>query len=109
MNKGICKKQLTVAVIVKDNRFWVGSNWVENEQEICPRANMKSGEGYHLCKEICKQHAHAEVDVCINAGENAKGAVLHLIGHTYCCENCLKTMKQYGIKSYIIDGKETQL
>lgn len=105
--KGICKKQTTIAIIVNNGRFWVGSNWVEDEQKECPRKDYKTGEGYHLCKEVCNQFAHAEVDACIKAGDNAKGGTLYLIGHTYCCNNCLSVMKASGIKSYVIDGKET--
>ncbi len=100
--KGICVKQTTIAIIVNKGKFWVGSNWCESSQEECPRGNMKSGEGYHLCKEICKQGNHAEVDACIKAGKDAKGGTLYLIGHTYCCDNCKKVMKEYEIKKVII-------
>lgn len=102
--KGICKKQTTIAVIVNNGRYWTGSNWVNDEQAVCPREGMKSGEGYHLCKEICNQPSHAEVDACLQAGENARGGTLYLIGHTYCCDNCLRVMKEHGIKDYVIDG-----
>lgn len=35
-----------------------------NNVSICPRdvAGCVSGEGYHMCREICNQVAHAEVD-----------------------------------------------
>ena len=105
--KGICKKQTCIAIIVKDGRFWIGSNWVENEQLQCPRKDLPSGVGYEMCKNICNQPHHAEVDACINAGENAKDATLYLIGHTYCCDNCKKVMEEYGIKEIIIVNKQT--
>ena len=99
---GKCAKQTTIAVIENEGEFWVGSNWCANPQEECPRYDMKSGEGYELCKEICKQHAHAEVDACLNAGEKAKGGTLYLIGHTYCCDNCKRVMEEHGIQNIII-------
>lgn len=102
MNKHKCIKQEVIAIIKNKNKFWVGSNWCKNYQKECPRKGMKSGTGYHLCREICEQQNHAEVDACINAGIDALGGVLHLIGHTYCCDDCKKVMKKYGIKEVII-------
>lgn len=93
-----CKKQTVVAVIMKDNQLIsTGTNEIHADVDNCPRIGMKAGEGYDLCKSICKQKYHAEEEACIVAGEKAKGATLHLIGHTYCCDNCIKVMKQYGI------------
>ena len=59
---------------------------------------MRTGEGYELCKSICKQKYHAEVDACLKAGEAAQGATLILIGHSYCCDDCKRVMKEHGIK-----------
>ena len=58
---------------------------------------MKTGEGYELCRSVCGQKHHAEVDACLKAGERARGGVLYLIGHSYCCDNCLSVMKEHGI------------
>jgi deoxycytidylate deaminase len=66
---------------------------------------MKTGEGYNLCRDICQQKNHAEVDACIKAGINADGADLYLIGHYYCCDACKKVMKEHGIKNIYIFGK----
>jgi len=82
--------------------LWVGSNWCENPQKECPRKNMKTGEGYELCKSICGQKSHAEVDACQKAGEGARGAALYLIGHYYCCDNCKRVMDSYGIARVVI-------
>ena len=100
--KGPCAKQTTIAIIVNGNRFWVGFNWCENPQTECPRKGMKTGEGYELCKEICKQKSHAEIDACYKAGKEAKGGTLYLIGHYYACDDCIKTMKTFGIKQYVV-------
>jgi len=97
-----CAKQLTMAVIVSGLNYYVGSNWCKTPQIECPRKDMPSGVGYKLCQTICHQPNHAEIDACINAGIMAKGATLYLIGHTYCCDNCKKIMKRYGIKNIII-------
>ena len=63
---------------------------------------MKSGEGYELCKDVCWQPNHAEVNACIDAGALAKGGTLYLIGHTYCCDACKKIIKEAGIKKIVI-------
>lgn len=89
--QGPCLKQNVVATLftVKGEVF-VGTNRCQNPQTVCPRdvQGMKSGEGYHLCKEVCQQEAHAEVDAVRQAGEKALGAVIHLTGHSYACDNC---------------------
>lgn len=105
-----CAKQTTIAIIKSHNRFYVGSNWCGNPQEECPRKDMKTGEGYELCKSICEQTNHAEVDACLSAGSDADGGDLYLIGHYYCCDNCKKTMAVYGIKNiYIFDENKHKL
>jgi deoxycytidylate deaminase len=99
--KNKCAKQTTVAIIMNGDKMFVGTNSCGNPQKVCPRDEQgyKTGEGYHLCKEICQQGAHAEVDACQKAGEYAKGATLILLGHYYCCDNCKKVMKEHGIKN----------
>jgi len=106
--KGRCAKQEVTAIIVnKNGKHYIGSNWCKNPQKVCPRdiLKYKSGEGYELCKKICKQNSHAEIDACKIAKKEAKGSTLYLIGHTYCCDNCQKIMKQYGIDKIIIGEK----
>ena len=98
MKNNLCAKQTTIAVIVKENRFYVGTNWCETPQKECPRKDLPSGEGYEMCRDICHQNAHAEVDALLKAGTDARGGTLYLIGHTYCCDNCLKAMQEYGIE-----------
>jgi deoxycytidylate deaminase len=98
-----CKKQTTLAIIMKDNKLIsIGINEIKAEVIECPRMGLPSGVGYELCKSICNQKYHAEVDACVKAGEMAKGATLYLIGHTYCCDNCKKTMDEYGIANVIV-------
>ena len=99
----LCTKQTTVAVIINNGEFWVGTNSCDCPQKVCPREGMKTGEGYNLCKDVCKQKAHAEIDACLKAGKKARGGTLYLMGHTYCCDECKKVMKEYGIKKVVIN------
>jgi len=99
---GLCAKLTTVAIIENKGEYWVSTNYCNNPQKTCPRKDLPTGVGYEMCKDICQQSAHAEVNVCRIAGDNAKGGILYLIGHTYCCDNCKKVMKEYGIEKIVI-------
>jgi deoxycytidylate deaminase len=98
-----CNKQTTVAVIMRDGYLVsIGTNAVGERQAECPRRDMPTGVGYELCKTICKQESHAEVTACHNAGEEAQGGTLYLIGHTYVCDDCMRVIVAHGIKEVII-------
>lgn len=87
--KGPCAKQtVTATIVTPDGRRFVGTNHCNNAQMTCPRAGMPTGVGYELCKSICQQEAHAEVNALRAAGEHARGGTLYLTGHTYACEPC---------------------
>lgn len=97
-----CAKREVIAIIENNGQYWIGTNFCKKEQIKCPRENFPSGEGYELCKKICKQEHHAEVDACEKAGKNALGGTLYLIGHDYACDDCVLIMELYGIKKLII-------
>ena len=98
-----CKKKTTVAVIMKGGQLIaIGTNEIHADIEECPRKGLPTGVGYDLCKDVCKQKHHAEVDACLKAGKEARGAILFLIGHTYCCDACKEVMDQHGIKEVVI-------
>ena len=80
----------------------VYTNEIHADIEECPRKDLPTGVGYDLCKKVCKQKHHAEVDACLKAGKEAQGGTLFLIGHTYCCDACKKVMDEHGIKKAII-------
>ncbi len=100
-NSQKCAKQTVIAILItKDGEIFSGQNRCKNPQKVCPRKGMKSGDGYYLCKQICKQENHAEIDVCLKAGDKAKGSSIYLFGHTYSCQNCVDTMVKYGIENW---------
>ena len=99
--QGRCVKQNVVATLIaEEGGVFVGTNRCNNPQIVCPRdeQGMKSGDGYHLCKEICQQVSHAEVDAIAQAGDKAKGAVIYLSGHHYACGNCRSTAELAAAK-----------
>ena len=100
-----CAKQIVKAeIITTDGESFKGENSCKNPQEVCPRdiEGYASGEGYHLCKEVCEQESHAEIDAISKAGDKCEGATLYLTGHTYACDSCKGTAGAVGIKEIII-------
>lgn len=110
-----CLKQTTVAVIMKDGKFIsIGFNEIlANNITECPRKDLPTGVGYEKCTDICHQYGHAEVNACneSDCDDGCEGATLYLIGHTYCCDNCLNVMKEHGIKTVVLceSGKRIEL
>lgn len=96
-----CAKRYVVAIIEKNGKYYVGSNWCRNQQKECPRL---PDEDYSKCKTICEQDGHAEIDAIKNAKGDTEEAIMYLIGHDYCCEPCLASMKKAGIKTVIFNS-----
>lgn len=100
MTKGKCVKATVRCTIVTwDRKHFVGENWCENPQEICPRAE---GEGYEKCQTICNQIGHAEVVALKIAGDKALTARAYIEGHTYVCKECQHALFGAGIKSITV-------
>lgn len=101
--KGSCAKQRVVATIVSpDGASFVGENECLEAQWPCPRKDMATGEGYHLCKEICQQVGHAEIVALTKAGERARGSSIYLQGHTYICDACKEACRAAGISQMFV-------
>lgn len=103
-----CLKQSVKALIVTPNGEQIfGSNHINNIVTSCPRVEQgcKTGEGYHLCKEVCNQGAHAEVDAIIQAQKqnlSISGGILYLVNHYYCCESCINSMKEAKLSKAVV-------
>jgi deoxycytidylate deaminase len=100
-----CKKQIVIAIIItKNNKVHIGYNDCENNVDECPRKDRSTGEGYELCRTMCKQNSHAEISA-INKCEDKlelKDATLILKGHSYVCDGCKKQLLNVGIKNWKI-------
>lgn len=55
---------------------------------VCPRGDMPTGFGYSLCREVCQQPGHAEINALRLAGDDAAGGRMVISGHTYACQSC---------------------
>lgn len=101
---GPCAKQVVKATILtKIGARYTGFNHCCKPQKTCPRdaAGFETGEGYELCKSVCKQVGHAEevaIETAEAAGADIEGATLYLEGHTYACEKCKNSALLRGIE-----------
>jgi deoxycytidylate deaminase len=105
-----CLKQVVTATIYRKGKILVSaSNDIQNYVEKCPRLGMATGEGYDLCRSVCGQEGHAEIQAINKAkalGLDLEGSVLYLKGHTYVCSNCRMHMEQTGIDLFVIEDSE---
>ena len=100
-----CAKRHVVAVLIPQDslypKYYIDYNSCKTPQEICPR---HENEDYTKCKTICNQKGHAEINVLNQAldDKRTKGSLIILMGHTYCCNNCLDEMKKAGVQNVIV-------
>lgn len=90
-----CAKRKVVAILFANNgHTYRGTNDCATPQEVCPRL---PGEGYEKCISICHQRGHAETEALRQAGENARGSLVIVYNHDYCCDGCTIAMKAAGV------------
>lgn len=93
------KTTVRCTIVAVDGRRFVGTNYCENPQPVCPRA---PGEGYEKCATICRQVGHAEPVAVALAGEHARGGRAYIEGHTYACMNCQHALFGAGVISFTV-------
>lgn len=100
-----CAKQVVTARIVTASGLeFHGENYCNNPQEVCPRGDLPSNVGYWMCRDICDQPAHAEVNAILAAGELAEGSTLYLHGHIAVCPTCMAACNAAGIAKIEVIG-----
>ncbi|MBT3583212.1 hypothetical protein HN510_05320 [Candidatus Woesearchaeota archaeon] len=121
-----CFKQQTAAVIVKLNEI-IGQGWngpkdapskklegIETRLDNCPKdkKGFETGQGYHLCEEICGNARHAEQEAIADAKEHGfelEGADVYLAGHWWACKPCCDGMEKNGTSRLIMEKNATKL
>ena len=78
------------------------SNFCTNPQDVCPRETLghKQGEGYYLCKYICGQEAHTEVNV-INFVKSLDVDLTDAtieVEHDWVCGGCKSQCEQHKLE-----------
>ena len=107
MKKGPCAKQIVTCEIVNmdtGERVY-GENYCLNAQEVCPRGDLPSGQGYHLCTTVCKQAGHAE-EMALTAipfhRRPLNRWVAYVYGHSYICSSCHSRLREAGVGRIIV-------
>ena len=105
--KPCLKQSVKAAILTLNGELIFGSNKIANDVKACPRVEQgsKTGEGYELCKSICNQGAHAEVNAiekALKLNKTIADSTLYLFNHYYCCDSCVNSMKDVGISKAII-------
>ncbi len=102
-----CRGRQVIAILIAlDGTVYAGNNGVSRPQTSCPRAEagFGRGEGWELCRTLCGQTCHAEEAAIKDAGSNAAGGTLYLIGHDTVCEHCKDQVEAFGIAQVVIVG-----
>jgi deoxycytidylate deaminase len=108
-DSGPCAKMVVTATVVALNgKRYRATNYCRKPQLSCARAGMPSGVGYELCKSVCDQPEHAEVNAVLGAGPDAAGATVYLVGHTYACQACVDFCVKAGASVIVGSPPEKQ-
>lgn len=100
-----CRKVVVRATLVtRGGKVFASENHVQHDPGSCPREGMAHGEGYHLCRDICRQPGHAETNVLGMAGALARGGVVYLEGHDRLCEGCREACSRAEVTVVRADG-----
>jgi hypothetical protein len=95
-----CAKQtVRCTLVAADGARFVGENWCEAPQPVCPR---EPGEGYGKCHTICRQEGHAEIVALRLAGASSSGAHAYVEGHDHACQGCQIALFGNGVAALTI-------
>lgn len=107
---GPCAKRVVTATVIAPNGDkFTGTNHCLAPQPACPRAGMPRYTGYTLCRSICQQPAHAEVNALLAAGSHARGATMVVEGIDHICDDCMRRMIYAGIASLVVGDTQRDL
>ena len=102
-DSGPCaKRRVTATVVDTSGTHWVAFNHTMKPQTRCPRAGMSTGVGYELCRDVCQQPGHAEINAIKFAGDKARGATLYVSGHSYVCDDCMSAARKGGVSKVVV-------
>jgi len=99
-----CKRPVVAVLVTPSGEVFIGGNRITRPQPVCPRKEQgfEDRKGWHLCKELCGQVAHAEIDALNQAGQKALGGKFYLIGHWTACDDCARAIEKAGVSLEII-------
>lgn len=100
--KSRCQDKTIVAVLRSNGRVFLGINGISESMTYCPRNVMEMGvnQGYSMCRSICRQESHAEVDAIDTWLRNSKAddtAEISIFGTGKICDNCMALLQKFNV------------
>ncbi len=94
-----CDKKQVAAGCYVDGFFTTRTNSCGHGGLVCPRIEMKSGEGYELCDAYhAEQKLANEVISKIDKTYFDIPEIVWVYGHYYACEPCARALKELGVE-----------
>ena len=106
-----CRKvRVRATLVIPGGRVYIGENGIKADPGpgCCPREGLQHGEGYELCRTVCEQTGHAEVNalgLCRADGQSTLGGVIYLEGHDRLCETCAAVCRAARVTVVRADGR----
>jgi len=102
-----CLKLKVIAMLeTVEGNLYYGVNNINNDKITeCPRLNNSIRNDYSLCKTVCKQDNHAEVDAidnCLANNDTPNDGIIFL-SHNRSCGDCISYMSKHNIKEIIFN------
>lgn len=100
--KSRCQDKTIVAVLRSNGRVFLGINGISENMTYCPRNVMEMGvnQGYSMCRSICRQESHAEVDAIDTWLRNSTAddtAEISIYGTGKICDNCMALLQKFNV------------
>lgn len=100
--KSRCQDKTIVAVLRSNGRVFFGINGISETMTYCPRNVMEMGvnQGYSMCRNVCRQESHAEVDAIDTWLRNSKAddtAEISIYGTGKICDNCMALLQKFNV------------
>lgn len=100
--KSRCQDKTIVAVLRSNGRVFFGINGISESMAYCPRNVMEMGvnQGYSMCRSICRQESHAEVDAIDTWLRNSTAddtAEISIYGTGKICDNCMALLQKFNV------------
>lgn len=100
--KSRCQDKTIVAVLRSNGRVFFGINGISESMDYCPRNVMEMGvnQGYSMCRSICRQESHAEVDAIDTWLRNSTAddtAEISIYGTGKICDNCMALLQKFNV------------
>lgn len=100
--KSRCQDKTIVAVLRSNGRVFFGINGISENMTYCPRNVMEMGvnQGYSMCRSICRQESHAEVDTIDTWLRNSTAndtAEISIYGTGKICDNCMALLQKFNV------------